>query len=118
MTAGRIFVDITMSVDGFIAGPKDGVDNPLGDGGERLHDGVYEAPAAAGGKGVAFGGGANTIQQAFNAGLIDEVQLHIAPIVLGGGIRLFDQGTRQIEPTSTRVIQSLRVTHLKYDVVK
>ena len=41
MTEGRIFVDITMSVDGFIAGPNDGPENPLGDGGERLHEWVY-----------------------------------------------------------------------------
>jgi dihydrofolate reductase len=203
---GNVQVDITMSLDGFIAGPKDGPQLPLGEGGERLHEWVYDlatwrkahgleggmtnrdaevldeamrdngaivlgrrmfdnahgwgdnppfhvpvfvltheargqevkeggttftfvadgidsaldqAKAAAGDKDVAVAGGANTIQQYLGAGLIDEMQIHVAPLLLGGGVRLFDHlGTDQVELETTRVIESPAVTHLKFRVVK
>jgi riboflavin biosynthesis pyrimidine reductase len=67
---------------------------------------------------VAIGGGANTIQQFLGAGLIDEFQLHIAPMLLGGGVRLFEQAPANLTVESTRVIESPRVAHLKYRVVK
>ena len=205
MTDGKVVVDITMSLDGFIAGPNDGPDNGLGDGGDRLHEWVYDlaswrephglsggetnrdseimdesfqrlgavvvgrrmfdnaggwgdnppfhmpvfvlthegreelvkeggttftfvtdgvesalkqARAAAGGKDVGVAGGANTIQQFVKAGLLDELQVHIAPLMLGGGIRLFDQMDPGIQLECTRVIESPRVTHLRYRVVK
>ena len=203
---GKVHVDITMSLDGFIAGPNDGPDVPLGEGGERLHQWVYDlatwreahgleggktnrdaevldeamrdngaivlgrrmfdnaegwgdnppfhlpvfvlthepreelakeggttftfvtdgiesaleqARAAAGDKDVAIGGGANTVQQYLAAGLIDQLQIHIAPLLLGGGIRLFDHlGAEQPELETTRVIESADVTHLRFRVVK
>ncbi|MGH2729693.1 MAG: dihydrofolate reductase family protein [Actinomycetota bacterium] len=206
MADGKVFVDITMSLDGFIAGPNDGPGNGLGDGGERLHEWVYDlatwrephglsggetnrdaevldeafkaagavvvgkrmydnaegwgdnppfhspvfvlthtaqeklakeggttftfvtggiesaleqAKAAAGDKGVSIAGGANTIQQFLNAGLLDEFQIHIVPLLLDDGIRLFDKlDTEHIELERTRVIDSPRVTHLKFRVVK
>jgi dihydrofolate reductase len=199
---GKVFVDITMSLDGFIAGPNDGPENGLGDGGERLHEWVYElatwrephgltggetgvdadvmdeafkragsvivgkrmfdnaggwgdnppfhkpvfvlthesagplvreggttftfvsdgiesalrrARAAAGDKDVSVGGGANTVQQFLNAGLLDEIQVHIAPMFLGGGVRLFDKlGLQRPALEIMRVIESPRVTHLQY----
>jgi dihydrofolate reductase len=203
---GKVLVDITTSLDGFVAGPNDGSELPLGEGGERLHQWVYnlaswrephgleggdtnrdseileeamrnngaivlgrrmfenadgwgdnppfhvpvfvlthepreqlakeggttftfvtdgiesalqQAKAAAGEKDVAIAGGANTIQQFLRAGLIDQVQIHIAPLLLGGGIRLFDNlGTGEIEVERTRVIESPNVTHLKFRIVK
>ena len=202
---GRVLVDITMSLDGFIAGPNDGPALPLGDRGERLHQWVYDlaswrephglpggktntdsevldeafrtgaivvgrrmfdnargwgdnppfhrpvfvltheareevvkeggttftfvtdgiesalerARAAAGDKDVSIAGGANTIQQYLKAGLLDELQVHLAPMLLGGGIRLFEQlGVDQIELEGTRVIASPGVTHLRFRVVK
>ena len=42
MSGGRAFVDITMSLDGFITGPNDSVESPLGEGGDRLHRWVYD----------------------------------------------------------------------------
>lgn len=55
--------------------------------------------------------GANTIQQCLKAGLIDEMQNHIAPVLLGEGIRLFDNiGTEQIGLEGSRVIESPGVT--------
>jgi dihydrofolate reductase len=202
---GKVFVDITTSLDGFVAGPNDGPELPLGAGGERLHEWVYglaswrephgleggevsrdseilgeafesmgavvlgkrmfenadgwgdeppfhvpvfvltheareplvkggttftfvtdgiesaleQAKAAAGDKDVSVAGGAKTIQQYLSAGLVDEMQIHVAPMLLGGGIRLFDNlGAEQIEVEGTRVVESPAVTHLKFRVVK
>jgi dihydrofolate reductase len=202
---GKVHADITMSLDGFVAGRNDGPDLPLGEGGERLHEWVYglaswrrphgleggetgrdsevlaeamdengavvlgrrmfdnaqgwgdnppfhvpvfvltheareplpkeggttftfvtdgiesaleQARAAAGDRNVAIGGGANTIQQSLAAGLVDEVQVHIVPLFLGGGIRLFDELGPEIELETTRVIEAPKVTHLRFRVVK
>ena len=66
-----------------------------------------------------MGGGASTAQQCLRAGLIDELQIHVAPLLLGGGVRLFDDlGGEGIELEVTRVIESPGVTHLRYRVVK
>jgi dihydrofolate reductase len=203
---GKVTVDISMSLDGFIAGPNDGPELGLGEGGEQLHEWVFgltswrerhglpggttdrdaeildeafrdtgaivlgrrmfdnakgwgddppfhmpvfvlthdarekltkeggttftfvtdgiesaleQARAAAGDKDVSVAGGANTIQQYLNAGLIDEMQIHLVPLMLGGGIRLFDQVDPElVELEGTRVVESPGVTHLKYRVVK
>ena len=206
MTDGKVVLDITMSLDGFIAGPNDEPGNGLGDGGERLHEWVYElaawrephglsggktnrdseimdesvkrtgaiivgkrmfnnaegwgdtppfhkpvfvlthevrdkeekdggttfifvndgvesalnqARAAAGDKDVGLSGGAETAQQFMKAGLLDELQIHIAPLVLGGGVRLFDQvGLDDMALELTEVIESPVVAHLRYRVLK
>ena len=206
MTDGKVVLDITMSLDGFIAGPNDEPGNGLGDGGDRLHEWVYElaawrephglsggktnrdseimdesvkrtgaiivgkrmfnnaegwgdtppfhkpvfvlthevrdkeekdggttfifvndgvesalnqARAAAGDKDVGISGGADTAQQFMKAGLLDELQIHIAPLVLGGGVRLFDQvGLDDMALELTEVIESPGVAHLRYRVVK
>jgi dihydrofolate reductase len=203
---GKVVLDITTSLDGFVAGPNDGPELPLGEGGERLHEWAYElaswrephglaggetnsssevleeslraagativgrrmfdnangwgdnppfhmpvfvlthtareemakeggttftfvtdgiesaveqAKAAAAEKNVSVGGGANTAQQCLRAGLLDEMQIHLAPLLLGGGLRLFDQiDAEQIQLEATRVIESPGVTHLRYRVVK
>jgi dihydrofolate reductase len=203
---GIVTSDISVSLDGFVAGPGDGVDNPLGDGGERLHEWVFglaswrgrhglaggetnrdseiveesvrdtgavvlgrrmfdnakgwgdeppfhvpvfvltheardvlvkqggttftfvndgvesaiaQARAAAGDKNVGVGGGASTIQQVLNAGLLDELQIHVVPLLLGGGVRLFEGlQIERIELETTRVVESPRVTHLKFRVVR
>ena len=203
---GKVVLDITTSLDGFVAGPDDGPELPLGRGGERLHEwlvglaawrephgleggetnsssevfeeglqasgavvlgkrmfdnahgwgdeppfhkpvfvvthaereplakeggttftfvtdgiesAVEQARAAAGGKDVSVAGGASVAQQCLRAGLLDEIQIHVAPLLLGGGVRLFeDTGGGQIELEPTRVIESPGVTHLRYRVVK
>jgi dihydrofolate reductase len=204
---GRLRFDISMSLDGFVAGPNDGVGNGLGDGGERLHEWVYgleswrephgyeggetgeesdilgeafdalgaivmgrrmfdlaegawgddppfhmpvfvlthrprdpivkqggttftfvtdgiesaleQAREAAGDKDVGVAGGASVAQQYLKAGLLDELQIHLVPILLGDGVRLFDQlGDAQIELEATRVIDSPRVTHLRFEVLR
>ncbi len=80
---------------------------------------LERARAAAGDKAVSVGGGANTAQQYLNAGLLDEIQIHVVPLLLGGGVRLFDHldGNR-IELEKTRVIDSPHVTHLMFRVVR
>ena len=202
---GKVRFEITMSLDGYVAGPNDSPELGLGEGGERLHEWVFglaswrgphgleggetnvdselldetikatgavivgrrmfdnargwgdeppfhvpvfvltheprevlvkgdttftfvtdgiesaleQARAAAGDKDVSIGGGANVAQQYLKAGLLDEIQIHVAPLLLGGGIRLFDQlGDAKIELEKTRVIDSPLVTHLRFRVVK
>jgi dihydrofolate reductase len=78
-----------------------------------------QACAAAGDNDVAIGGGASVVQQALQAGLVDEFQVHIAPVILGEGVRLFDGlDPGQVELESTRVLGSPAVAHLRYRVVK
>src|SRR5919197_3500953 len=78
---------------------------------------VEQARAAAGGKDVGIGGGANVAQQALNAGLVDEVQIHVVPVLLHGGVRLLD-GLGKVELEKTRVVDSPGVTHLRFRVRK
>ena len=205
---GKVVLELSMSLDGFIAGPNDSPENGLGDGGDALFrwyssgdtdfplpgtdmvfrisrasadflrpswlnigasvvgrrtfdiaggwggnppggrdaphfvvthtvpqewvkpgspftfvtDGVEsavdKAKKAAGDKNVDLIG-ASIAQQCLNTGLLDEIQIDLAPVLLGGGVRLFDHlnsGPIDLEPLA--VIQGLDVTHLRYRVVK
>ncbi|WP_137290372.1 dihydrofolate reductase family protein [Natronorubrum halophilum] len=214
MTA--ITANISTSLDGYVAGPNDDPENPLGDGGERLHEWVYgleswrevhgldggesglddeiiaestenvgavvmgrrmfsnddgpwgddpfeghwgedppfgvpvfvlthhareplemdggttftfvtdgiesavaHAMEAAGDRNVSVAGGARTIQQTLEAGLLDELQLHLVPVLLGDGIRLFERSDgEQRELERTRVVESPNVTHLRYRITE
>src|SRR5215203_4764128 len=190
---------MSMSLDGFIAGPNEGPDNGLGDGGERLHDwlwggepagpsGVPSSPsgvngrvldeslatgAVVAGRGTfepagGWGGdhhdgvpifvlsrhepdseigqwplvtyvadvrtamtqakqaaddknvlvhGAGTAQLALAAGVLDELEIHLIPLLLGQGRRLFDNlDPEHIELERTRVLEGDGVTHLHYRV--
>ena len=83
-----------------------------------IESALTQAKAAAGDKHVGVMG-ANTAQQCIKAGLLDEIHIHLVPVLLGEGIRLFDHlGTEHIELESTRVIESPGVTHLRFRVVK
>jgi dihydrofolate reductase len=215
----RLTLDISMSLDGFVAGPNQTLEQPLGQGGERLHEWAFavasfremhglpggetnvdnevveealrntgatvmgrrmfsggegpweddpnadawwgddppfhhsvfvlthhareavtklggttftfvtdgieaaleQARAAAGDKDVAVGGGGNVAQQYLRAGLLDELQLHVVPVLLGDGVRLFEDHLASApgELECTRVIESpTGATHLRYRVVK
>ncbi len=84
-----------------------------------FHQALVQAKAAAGDKDVSIAGGANIIQQFFSAGLIDEIQVHIAPILLGKGRRLFQYiGGQSVELQRLWAVESPCVSHLKYRVVK
>ena len=190
---------MSMSLDGFIAGPNEGPDNGLGDGGHRLHEWVLigagadhkrvsdrltgvnrqvfeesmttgavvagrgtfepadgwggdhhggvpifvlsrqepgidagqwplvtyvsdvatamtEAKRAAGDKNVLVHGAA-TAQLALAAGILDELEIHLIPVLLGQGRRLFDNlGPEHVELERTRVLEGDGVTHLHYRV--
>jgi dihydrofolate reductase len=80
---------------------------------------LEQARAAAGDKDVALAGGADVAQQYLKAGLLDEMQIHVVPVLLGGGVRLFDDlGSAPIELEATRAIVSPSVTHLRYRFAK
>lgn len=183
---GKVILDMSMSLDGFIAGPNDEdgglhnyffspsdatvgvieegfkttgaivmgrrsydmgaeqdgfVDNPykaahfvlthavpekMAKGAEAftfVTDGIEsllkQAKAAAGDKNVVIGGGANTAQQFMKAGLIEEIQLHLVPVLLGHGIRLFEHiGPEQFELESAGVIAASDATHLRFRVIR
>jgi dihydrofolate reductase len=83
------------------------------DGIESAHE---QARQAAGEKDVLLGGGAKTINQYLAAGLVDELHLHVVPIVLGGGARLFDGVPPGLRLEIARVVEAPGVTHVKYGV--
>ena len=86
---------------------------------DSIESALEQAQGVAGEKNVAIAGGANVVQQYLKAGLLDELQIHVAPLLLGDGVRLFgDDGAQQPKVEVTRVIQSTAVTHLGYSVVK
>jgi dihydrofolate reductase len=92
------------------------------EGGTTYHfvtDGIESALAqakdAAGGRDVRLWGGAQIVNQYLAAGLLDELELDLVPVVLGGGARLFaDLGGARLELEQVRAIAAPGVTHLKY----
>ena len=82
---------------------------------DGIHAALQRAKDAARGKDITLGGGADVAQQYLNAGLIDEMEIHIVPLLLGYGARLFDNtGGRQVGYECIRVINSPSVSHYKY----
>lgn len=193
---GKVVLDITMSLDGFVAAPNVSLEHPLGEGGLRLHDWLFrggstfgrdrqvadelfamtgafvlgrrtfdvgegpwgddgafgrpcfvlthrgrrplvkgpttftfvldgiasalrQAQAAAGDKAVCVMGGAQVAQQYLDAGLVDELRLHVATVLLGSGTRLFEHvATSRIALETTRVVESPFATHLDLRVAR
>ena len=82
---------------------------------DGIEEAIQQARDAAGERDVQISGGASVSQQALDAGLLDELEIHVAPMLLGGGVRLFDHIERRpIE--LTRSVASPDVTHLTYTV--
>lgn len=80
---------------------------------------LEQATAAAGDGNVTVMGGAGVAQQFLKAGLLDELRLHLVPVLLGDGIRLFDRhGSGQVELAPPEVIEAPGVTHLRYRLVR
>ena len=78
---------------------------------------LEQARAAAGDKDVLLAGGASVVQQYLKAGLLNELQIHVAPVLLGDGTSLFDRlGIDAVGLETTRVIASPSVTHLRFTV--
>ncbi|MET8804094.1 dihydrofolate reductase family protein [Streptomyces sp. NPDC004546] len=86
---------------------------------DGVHSALDQAKAAAGGKNVDIAGGASTVQRYLREGLIDELQLHVVPALLGDGLRLFEGvGTGQRSVEQVRVVETPLATHLKYRFVR
>ena len=88
-----------------------------------IHDGIESAlknaRQSAKDKDIRIQGGANTIQQFLNAGLVDEFFIHIAPVFLGSGIRLFDGIDKdKYDIQIVEVIPSNLTTHIRYKLTK
>jgi len=84
---------------------------------DGIESAVAQAREAAGDRDVTIAGGADTIQQTLRAGLLDELEIHLTPAILGGGERLLENvGEARFEPA--RVVEAPGVTHLKYRIVK
>jgi dihydrofolate reductase len=84
-----------------------------------IESALEQAREAARGRDVQIAGGANVVQQFLDAGLIDELQIHLAPVLVGSGVRLFED--RSVAVTALEqigVIPSDRVIHLTYRVVR
>jgi dihydrofolate reductase len=79
---------------------------------------LEQARAAAGEKDVLIGGGADVINQYLAAGHVDELELHVVPLLLGGGARLFEGIGPDLELEQIRVVEAPGVAHLNYRVVK
>jgi dihydrofolate reductase len=82
-----------------------------------VENAIEQAKEAAGGKDVLLMGGAEVIRQALEAGLVDELTLIIAPVVLGGGKRLFEGFTRSLELEHLGVRQSQYASFIDYRVL-
>jgi dihydrofolate reductase len=99
--------------------PREALDKRGGTTFIFVTDGVESALAqareAAGGKDVALGGGADVAQQYLRAGLIDEMQIHLVPVILGSGARLLDKlEGAELGLECTRAVAAPGVTHLAY----
>ena len=93
----KVRVHITVSVDSYVAGPNQSLEHPLGEGGGSLHDWAFELY--------------------LRAGLVDELELHIVPLLLGGGARLFDGVGPDLKLEQVRAVDAPGVTHVKYRVL-
>ena len=145
MDMTNVIFDISMSLDGYVAGPDPSDEDPLGRGGELLHEWLFatrffhDTHGTEGGGddnddsrllartwgGIRtevmgrgkFSGGSAVAQQYLKAGLVDEMHLHIAPVFLGGGRRLFEDHTSvtpsQLERTGF-VASPSGVLHVSY----
>ena len=78
---------------------------------------MEQARAAAGADDISLAGGAGVARQYLAAGLLDELQVHVVPVLLGGGVRLFDDSLpAPVELEAERVVASPAVTHLRFRV--
>ena len=86
---------------------------------EGIESAYEQAKAVAGGQNISIAGGASCAQQALKAGLVDEVDLQVSPVILGAGERLldgFEPGEPELE--LVRVLEAPGTIHIRYRVVK
>jgi len=86
---------------------------------DGIESALEQARTAGAGKDIALAGGAHVAQQYLKAGLIDEIQIHLVPVLLGGGARLFDGlEPEQVGLECMRTIEAPGVSHLRYRVTQ
>ncbi len=86
---------------------------------EDIHRALEGAKAAADDKNVSVMGGANIGQQFIRAGLVDEILIHLVPVLFGSGTRMFDHiGDEHIHLQTTQVIEAPAATHLRFRILK
>jgi dihydrofolate reductase len=86
---------------------------------DGIESALEQARAAAGDRDVAIAGGADVVRQYLTAGHLDELLIHLTPVLLRGGLRLFDGESRAaVGLEQTRVVESPGVTHMTYRVVR
>ena len=83
---------------------------------DGIESALAQAREAAGERDVFLGGGAAMINEYLAAGLVDELELHVVPILLGGGARMFEGVGPDVKLEQIRAIEAAGVTHLKYRV--
>ena len=84
---------------------------------DGIESAMAQAKAAAGDRHVYVQGG-YTAQRALEAGVLDEIQVHLIPVLLGAGRRLFDVLPSEVELEVVRVIDTREATHVRYRVVR
>ncbi len=85
---------------------------------DGIESALDQAKKAAGGKDVMLWGGGQIVQQYLAAGLLDELELHVVPLLLGGGSRIFGElGDTAVRLEQVRAVEAPGVTHLKYRVL-
>jgi len=85
---------------------------------DGIESALAQAKEAAGDKDVLLGGGPDSINQYLAAGLVDEVEIHVPPVLLGGGKRLFEGVGPDLKLEELRAVEAPGVAHLTYRVVK
>jgi dihydrofolate reductase len=83
---------------------------------DGIESALRQARAVAGDRDIRIAGGADVIQQYLRAGLVDEFALAISPVMFGGGRRLFEAISREVELELVETIASPRTTHVRYAV--
>jgi dihydrofolate reductase len=84
---------------------------------DGIESALDRAREAAGGMDVSLAGGANVVQQYLAAGLVDQMQISLVPLLLGDGARLFDNlGEATLELEQVRAVEAPGVTHIAYHV--
>jgi dihydrofolate reductase len=134
---GSVVIDMSMSLDGYIAAPNDNPEQRLGEvpcfvvthrppasSGpiftfvtDGIEGALAKAREVAAGKRIGLMG-ADLDQQFLAAGLVDEIRIHLVNVLLGGGRRLFDELPERVELEQTGLSQTDDVTHLEYRVVR
>ena len=86
---------------------------------DSIEAALAKAKKAAGEKDVAIMGGANIAAQFLKLGLVDEISIHLVPVLFGSGIRLFEHlGSAQVQLETTEVIETKEAIHLRFRVIK